>query len=222
MKKKTFLTRIVTMCLTVLIGVTAFPISSFAKEPTIETTAEEFTVGKNQLKFSDYSYSDGTLLGSFVAPETAKFTFQVTNNGRRNLECQFLNEDLAMVERSGTISSNKYYDFQTYSLKKGKTYYFYIERTSYADSGLLAAKINIKKIGDSKPVLNKKTASVKEKATVTLKLKNNKKKVIWVSSDEEIATVSSKGVVTAKKEGNAYIYAIANDKLYKCKIAVYK
>lgn len=221
MKKKTFLTRIVAMCLTVLIGITAFPISSFAQTPTIETTAEEFTVGKNQLKFSDYYESKGTLLGSFKVPETGKYTFQVTNNGARDCYCYFMNEDLANVEKQ-YIAVNSYKDYETYSLKKGETYYFYVECYSRWDSGLLAAKINIKKVADSKPVLNKKTASVKEKATVTLKLKNNKKKVIWVSSDKKIATVSSKGVVTAKKEGTAYIYAIANDKLYKCKIAVYK
>lgn len=75
MKKKTFLTRIVAMCLTVLIGVTTFPISSFAKAPTIETTAEELTVGKNQLKFSDYYKTEGTLLGRFKVPETGKYTF---------------------------------------------------------------------------------------------------------------------------------------------------
>ena len=221
MKKKTFLTRIVAMCLTVLIGVTAFPISSFAKAPTIETTAEELTVGKNQLKFSDYYKTEGTLLGRFKVPETGKYTFQVTNNGELSCNCYLMNEDLAEVEAK-FVYANNYEDYETYSLKKGEIYYFYVEEGRYSGEGLLAAKINIKKIEDSKPVLNKKAASVKEKKKITLKLKNNKKKVIWVSSDEEIATVSSKGVVTAKKEGTAYIYAIANDKLYKCKIAVYK
>lgn len=48
---------------------------------------------------------------------------------------------------------------------------------------------------------------------VTLKLKNNKKKVIWVSSNKRIATVTSKGVVKAKKKGTAYIYAIASHKV---------
>lgn len=222
MKKKTFLTRIVAMCLTVLIGITAFPISSFAQTPTIETAAKELTVGKNQLKFSDYYSSKGTLLGSFKVPETGKYTFQVTNNGALHCDCYFLNEDLANVENK-EINVNNYKDYETYSLKKGETYFFYVEsRYHWYEPDLLAAKINIKKVADSKPVLNKKAVSVKEKKKITLKLKNNKKKVIWVSSDKKIATVSSKGVVTAKKEGTAYIYAIANDKLYKCKIAVYK
>ena len=86
---------------------------------------------------------------------------------------------------------------------------------------LLAAKIEIKRVQDSKPALNKTATSLKENGKVTLKLKNNKKTIVWVSSDKSIATVSSKGVVTAKKKGTAYIYAIVNSKAYKCKVAVY-
>ena len=57
--------------------------------------------------------------------------------------------------------------------------------------------------------LNKKAASLTVGKTLTLKAavkpKNANKKVVWKSSDKKIASVSSKGKVTAKKVGKAVI-----------------
>ena len=57
---------------------------------------------------------------------------------------------------------------------------------------------------------------------VTLKLKNNKAKVKWSSSNKKIATVSKKGKVKGKKAGKATITAKVGKKKYKCKITVKK
>lgn len=43
--------------------------------------------------------------------------------------------------------------------------------------------------------------------TVTLKVKNNKKKVKWISSNKKIATVSKRGKVKGKKAGKVTITA---------------
>ena len=81
--------------------------------------------------------------------------------------------------------------------------------------------------------LNKKTVTLKAKgsakqktatlrATVSPKNANNKK-VKWTSSKSRIATVNSKGKVTAKKKGTCYVIATAKDgskKSAKCKIVV--
>lgn len=58
--------------------------------------------------------------------------------------------------------------------------------------------------------------------TVTLKLKNNKKKIKWSSSNKKVATVTKKGKVKGKKVGKATITAKVGKKKYKCKINVKK
>lgn len=70
--------------------------------------------------------------------------------------------------------------------------------------------------------LNKTKATIYVGKTVTLKLKNNKKKVKWSSSNKKVATVSSKGKVKGKKVGKATITAKVGKKKYKCKITVKK
>lgn len=51
---------------------------------------------------------------------------------------------------------------------------------------------------------------------------NTKKKVKWSSTNKKVATVSSKGVVKAKKAGTAYIKAKVGKKVLKCKVKVKK
>lgn len=54
-----------------------------------------------------------------------------------------------------------------------------------------------------------------------LKVTGTKSKVKWTSGNKKIATVSSKGVVTAKKKGQTAIYASVNGKKYSCNVTVY-
>lgn len=68
--------------------------------------------------------------------------------------------------------------------------------------------------------LNKVKVTLRVGKTVTLKLKNNKKKVKWSSSNKKIATVTQKGKVKAKKAGKATITAKVGKKKYKCKVIV--
>ncbi|MDO4942695.1 MAG: Ig-like domain-containing protein, partial [Lachnospiraceae bacterium] len=75
-------------------------------------------------------------------------------------------------------------------------------------------------VNAAKVALNKKKATITVGKSVTLKLKNTKKKVTWSSSNKKIATVSSKGKVTGKKAGKATITAKAGGKKYNCKVTV--
>lgn len=70
--------------------------------------------------------------------------------------------------------------------------------------------------------LNKTSLSMRVGNTYTLKLNGAKGKVSWKSSSKSIATVSSKGKVTAKKVGKTTISAKYKNKTYKCKVSVIK
>lgn len=70
--------------------------------------------------------------------------------------------------------------------------------------------------------LNKKKVTIYVGKTTTLKLKNNKKKIKWSTSNKKVATVSKKGKVKGKKAGKATITAKVGEKKYKCKVTVKK
>ena len=57
-------------------------------------------------------------------------------------------------------------------------------------------------------------------STYRLKVKNTKKTVKWTSSNPRVATVSSKGLVTAKKKGTTTITAKVGKKKLTCKVTV--
>ena len=77
---------------------------------------------------------------------------------------------------------------------------------------------NIVQAASVKISSTKKTLYVGSK--YTLKIKGTKKRVKWTTSNKKVATVTSKGKVTAKKKGTATITAKVGNKKYKCKITV--
>lgn len=56
--------------------------------------------------------------------------------------------------------------------------------------------------------------------STTLKVTGTKSKVTWKTSNKAVATVSAKGVVTAKEVGTAKITATVNKKKYTCTVKV--
>jgi hypothetical protein len=68
--------------------------------------------------------------------------------------------------------------------------------------------------------LNKTKATLVAGKTVQLKVQNSKKKVTWKSSNGKVATVSKKGLVTAKAPGKATITAKVGKKNLKCAVTV--
>ncbi|MBQ2801849.1 MAG: Ig domain-containing protein [Lachnospiraceae bacterium] len=72
----------------------------------------------------------------------------------------------------------------------------------------------------SKVKLNKTKATLYVGKSTQLKVKGTTKKVTWKSSNKKVATVTSKGKVTAKKKGKAIITAKVSGKKYTCKVTV--
>ncbi|MBR6401927.1 MAG: BNR-4 repeat-containing protein [Eubacterium sp.] len=71
-----------------------------------------------------------------------------------------------------------------------------------------------------KVAISKTSVTVYVGNKVSLKLKNAPQKVKWVVKNKKIATVSSNGVVTAKKAGKTSVIAKCNGKNYKCIVTV--
>ena len=91
-------------------------------------------------------------------------------------------------------------------------------------TAIITAKIGSKKytckVTVQAPSINKKSVTLKKGSTYTLKLNGTNQKVTWKSSNKSIATVSSKGKVTAKSSGTATITATVLKKKYTCKVTV--
>lgn len=71
----------------------------------------------------------------------------------------------------------------------------------------------------AKTKINYSSLILKKGETKTLYI-TDFKKVSWQTSNKKVATVTSKGKVTAKRTGKSTITATANKKKYKCKIEV--
>lgn len=68
--------------------------------------------------------------------------------------------------------------------------------------------------------LSKSSITIETGKTATLKITGTTKKVTWSSNKKSVATVSTKGTVTAKSVGSATITAAVSGKKYTCKVTV--
>lgn len=68
--------------------------------------------------------------------------------------------------------------------------------------------------------LNKTKLTLDEGKFYTLKISGTTKAVKWTSSSKSVATVSTKGKVTAVAKGSATITATVSSKKYTCKVTV--
>ena len=70
--------------------------------------------------------------------------------------------------------------------------------------------------------LNKTSLTIYTGKNSTLKVSGTSKKVTWSTSNKKVATVSYRGVVSAKSSGSATITARVNNKNLKCRVTVKK
>ncbi len=87
-------------------------------------------------------------------------------------------------------------------------------------AALAVTAVPVHSLAKGKAKLSKTKLALYVGKTATLKLKNNKKKVKWSSSNKKVARVSAKGKVKGLKKGKATITAKVGKKKYKCKVTV--
>lgn len=131
-------------------------------------------------------------------------TIQLKVNGvKKKAKWTSSNKAVAKVTQKGKVSAKK----------KGTT--------------TVTAKIGKKKytckVTVESPKLSKTSITIKKGKSYQLKMQNTKQKYKWSSKNKSIATVTSKGKVTGKKNGTTYICAkSASGKTFKCKVTVKK
>lgn len=85
---------------------------------------------------------------------------------------------------------------------------------------LSVAPVKIMEVGAATQQLNTNEKTLKVGKKYKLQVKNCNQIIKWSSSKKSVATVSSKGIVKAKKKGTAIITAKVGTKELKCKIHV--
>jgi flavodoxin len=68
--------------------------------------------------------------------------------------------------------------------------------------------------------ISAKELSLTKGQSAALSVKNNGKKVKWVSSNKKVAAVNGKGKIKALKKGTAVVTAAVGKKKYKCSVTV--
>ena len=110
------------------------------------------------------------------------------------------NKTIATVSTSGKVTA----------IKKG--------------TATITAKVENKKynckVTVQTPTISKSSLSLFLGKTATIKMKGTNQKVAWKTSNKNIATVTSKGKITAKKAGTVSITATVLGKKYTCKVTV--
>jgi len=91
---------------------------------------------------------------------------------------------------------------------------------------VITAKVGNKKytcqVTVETPKLSKTSVSMYVGGKYNLKVTGTKQRVTWSSNNKSVATVSSKGVVVAKKAGTARVTAKVGGKNYVCNVSVKK
>ena len=218
-----------------------------AATPKLNKTKITLAVGKStNLKVSDtnnkvkWSTSDRTIVtvsekGKVTGKNvgTAIITAKV---GKKNLQCK-VTVKVALNRTKAVIAKNDYVKLAL----KGAT----VKKFTTSNKKIATVSKNGKVVGKRKgratitaidnngkkytckvtvedPSLNKKKVTLQENQNYRLKLNGNTQKITWSSSDENIASVNSKGLVTAHSEGMAVITASVGNKNFKCRIIVEK
>lgn len=128
------------------------------------------------------------------------YTLKVKNT-KRKVTWSSSNKKIATVSSKGKVKAVKTGTATIKARVGGKTY---------------SCKIKVEP-----PSISKTKLTITKGKTYTLKMNGTKQKVTWSSSNKKIATVTSKGKVTAVKAGTVTIKAkVGSSETYSCKVTV--
>lgn len=177
-------------------------------------TGEAFTtatkVVKSQTVYAHWGSSGSTSLPKVAttlkvkADKTAKL--EVTNADNATITYQSANESIAKVDANGRVSG----------IYGGTTTITTTITTSYGK--VLVYKTTVTVTPTLK--ISKTNATIYVRKTLKLAVTGTDDAIEWVSDDVNVATVTSKGVVTGKAKGTATIYANVNGEEFSCDIVV--
>ena len=115
-------------------------------------------------------------------------------------------KSVAVVSKKGVVTAKKAGTATITAKVGGKKY---------------TCKVIVKKVASgSKTTISEKNLTLYVGDTQTLKILGSSKKASWSSGKKSVATITSKGLVTAKKAGTATITAKVGNKKYTCKVTV--
>lgn len=166
-------------------------------------------VKTKKIKFEkeNYNVKDGKKI-------TLKPVFTPSNASVKTCTWTSSNTKIAKVNSNGVVTAKK----------PGKVT---ITCTTTDTAKTATCTVTVKKVTPSKVELNKSKLSLKVGATYTLKAtvspsNATSKALVWTSSNPKVATVSSKGKVTAKAKGTAKITCTtkSGEKVDTCKVTV--
>ena len=141
------------------------------------------------------------------------WTVQLSVNTNKTVTWTSSNNKVATVTKTGLVTGKGVGSVSIFA-KYGKETKSWLFSVQPAEEEVVYSK------DVSKPVGLVASKSLYVGDSYTLKLNGVPGTVKWDSNNKTVATVSSKGTVTAKKKGTATISATVNKKKYTCKITV--
>lgn len=211
-KKLVMVAVICSMCLGSTVNIMAMDASNTVKKaPTIKlNTLYSYSSGSTD--DLDIECLDERYL-KFVVKQSGTYKISINSDEKLyfNEYLDIYNSEVKLIKGSNNLNGKSNVVLRV-DLKKG-TYYI----KSFLSRGHLkiAAPSNL-------PQMSYSSKRMSRGDITKLSVKNVKSsvKIKWISGNPSVATVNSKGRVTAKKKGTANIFAIVNNRCVECKVVV--
>ncbi|MBO5302999.1 MAG: family 43 glycosylhydrolase [Lachnospiraceae bacterium] len=183
-----------------------------AKFGVLKAQVKKATKNSNKVQWSKVADAEGyVVLGNIINSGKKKYPYEVLTIIENNTTTSYTHKNL---------KKDTYYKYivQAYKMVDGKVSILETSKTVYsATKNKKYANVKAIKVNKTKVSLAKKG----KKFTIKAKQTKNGKKLIsnrdlsFESSNTKVATVSSKGIITAKKKGKCTIYVYAQNGIYK-------